>query len=684
MADLKLQTIEPPWAGIFTGAGPGKCPPGTAPLVRNFLTHLPGRSKARAGIQEAPYATVNANVTSSEKAIISQVWSFNDKLLISFHRIPAAEAEGYIPPWKAPYWKASEAKLLAKPAKKLAYINLTTGTMEELAIEEEHRAPGSNGERLGKYVYGFSYDAEKTEEINGGFQGLRPFLRWDGTKSKPTVYEKAPKSGQAVKSHLNRIWCLGGTDPTAAELVELGTGVVTAEGEGIGDPYITKPGTNIGQLKVGDTLYWKDKGAAVHEETVVNIIKEASGTYHIRTETEFIEGEAGITFYLKIASIGIEANSLFYTDQYGPTTDSVEFWKDDVSGLVNRIIVGDDNQNDFGVSLAVVNQALIIFKRHSIWALYGYSPTTFAIRNITSERGCIDPASVCEVDGGVYFASQRGIEFFDGSQFRTISDPIKDVYDLRSRYFVGEKNDSASPKNVWGQITIADIGNDYLMVVFGGQSLNTGFQGQVSEKNITLYCHAPTGNWAQFTCSVLGGQKAAMYVNSTIAIPWVWDGLYITPIYGMMSERLNSSVDLLHGTIRHVPAKFISDRIELAAPSGYMVQLHRFLFDYAYGDGTPATDKGWYVKLLNGDNTTAMEEQQVPVNTMRPHYLDGFGTGNSFLYGRRFEFDDFNEATDLQLIVERREEGAPSFTPSEMEVYDTVIEYQISRQRRST
>lgn len=72
---------------------------------------------------------------------------------------------------------------------------------------------------------------------------------------------------------------------------------------------------------------------------------------------------------------------------------------------------------------------LYIFKHSSIYALYGFDQTSFQISQLTQECGCIDGGSIQTYNLGLKFASQRGIEHFNGYSCKRISDPIKNKID---------------------------------------------------------------------------------------------------------------------------------------------------------------------------------------------------------------------------------------------------------------
>ncbi len=89
----------------------------------------------------------------------------------------------------------------------------------------------------------------------------------------------------------------------------------------------------------------------------------------------------------------------------------------------------NDNQDSVTGLFAGYNDALIVFKLRSIFGIFGFDQTDFAIRALNKEVGTIDQRSIQPYLGGIVFASQRGFEFFDGASVTLISKNIKNMTD---------------------------------------------------------------------------------------------------------------------------------------------------------------------------------------------------------------------------------------------------------------
>lgn len=75
------------------------------------------------------------------------------------------------------------------------------------------------------------------------------------------------------------------------------------------------------------------------------------------------------------------------------------------------------------------NDVALVFKKQSIWAIFGFDNSDFQVKTLNREVGCIDQRSIQPFRGGVIFASLRALEYFDGSNAYPISDKIKNLID---------------------------------------------------------------------------------------------------------------------------------------------------------------------------------------------------------------------------------------------------------------
>lgn len=378
----------------------------------------------------------------------------------------------------------------------------------------------------------------------------------------------------------------------------------------------------------------------------------------------------------------LELNTLYFSDEFGPTTNTAADWTDNVSGLSNKIVVGNNDTDDFGVALAKVGQDLVIFKRRSIHVLYGYSPDTYTVRTFTSALGCIDQRSIVQADNGVFFMSDQGYMYFDGSNIVNVSRPIQTELLRQANYWLGPIGFSG------GRAVATYMGNGYIMLTVGFQDIQTGGTWDPDGEAECYLFHTPTGRWAHFSCDATESIKPTFVGRTSnhtylvddfnvVKTDYVLNPDFILPAagpdtgYGGYDVVRRGGVTYTEAT----PAEWHSPLLRLNTLP-HMSQLHRFLVNYAFAlDGTAENDSGggWYVTLVSGTGSTVLSEFQVPT----------MGDTTSFLFQRRHVVDCFTESSDVQVRIHWEAAGTPPAL-EKAEIYGAAIEFQKTRQRRST
>jgi hypothetical protein len=89
------------------------------------------------------------------------------------------------------------------------------------------------------------------------------------------------------------------------------------------------------------------------------------------------------------------------------------------------------------------NDILLIFKKQSIYALFGTDQVDFSMKVLNTEVGCIDQRSIQPYQNGIVFVSGRAIEYYNGATVIPISDKIKNYLTLIL--------DASFNLNTWGQ-----------------------------------------------------------------------------------------------------------------------------------------------------------------------------------------------------------------------------------------
>lgn len=133
----------------------------------------------------------------------------------------------------------------------------------------------------------------------------------------------------------------------------------------------------------------------------------------VRPTPKFIENYANRIWTL-------DGNSLrFSVLDTSVTEEHFNDW--DTANNAGQIIIPSGN-GDTGTGLYALGNALFVFQRRAIWAVYGSSPANFELRNITNEIGMLDKRTLVEWNDVLVFLSDLGLQLFDGSNLRNISD----------------------------------------------------------------------------------------------------------------------------------------------------------------------------------------------------------------------------------------------------------------------
>jgi hypothetical protein len=361
-------------------------------------------------------------------------------------------------------------------------------------------------------------------------------------------------------------------------------------------------------------------------------------------------------------------NTLFFSDLDGPSSDVLTEWQDDVSGLTNQIVVESTNHNDFGVGLAKIGQNMAIFKRRSVHTLFGYSPSTFNLRSFASNIGCLDARSIIEWDEGCFFMSDQGFMYFDGAQLENVS---KDVQSELLEHVLAAVGDEGVDG---GRVSATRLPNGYL-------GLSVGVSDADSVEATTTYCayyHPGRRAWAKLSSGLFLSSSRPTHFFRSNNYTLLADRTKIVKANALTVPELAAEnergFDNNSGTKYRIPAKWYSRLFKLSNPL-HRSQLSRLLLDYKFQVDGAADDgnDGWFVKLVGGDGTTLLDEYQVPAQ----------GDPTSYLYRRRHTKDVKSEASDVQLQVQWKDSGGTYPAVIKAELYDAVLEFQRTRQRRS-
>jgi len=92
---------------------------------------------------------------------------------------------------------------------------------------------------------------------------------------------------------------------------------------------------------------------------------------------------------------------------------------------VNIDIAGTNDGKPVRCLMGEYQNAYFIGREDELYALYGNDRRDFVLRKVSDEVGCIEPKSVQEKNGSLYWMSLRGVEKLTGTQIERVSDPIR-------------------------------------------------------------------------------------------------------------------------------------------------------------------------------------------------------------------------------------------------------------------
>lgn len=369
-------------------------------------------------------------------------------------------------------------------------------------------------------------------------------------------------------------------------------------------------------------------------------------------------------------------NALWYTDLLTDNdfttginnADAAEdIWKHDVSLRVNRVnLLGDDA--DFGVAMAVVGRNMVIFKRRSLMLLTGYDRDTFQLRTIAEGVGCLDPRSIVEVPGGVFFQGQHGYMFFDGVQ---VEDASRGMHRALLGPALANVGDLGTPG---GYVVCSLHAGEYILYTTGFVKSNTSAGNPpLSIEDFSALLHVPTLSWASFNTNAFNA--GMMAAGRTEQYPWIADnqtivraGVLTTPETATEAQRGHDITT--GGGNTNIATKWHSRTVELSSPLA-KAKLHRVLVDYEWvvDAGTDEQFTGPVVSLCNSAGTV--------LDTF--NLLSGPDDGRE--YGRkRTVYDTFIESDDIQVRIEY---NSTARALVEAAIHDVWIEFQPAAEKHS-
>lgn len=362
----------------------------------------------------------------------------------------------------------------------------------------------------------------------------------------------------------------------------------------------------------------------------------------------------------------IEFNALYYSDQDGPTADTTAMWKDDASGLVNKIIVGAADPNDYLTALAHQGDNLVIFKRRSTYLLTGYSSATFNVRRISSEYGCIDPASVVEHGDKVYFMSRYGPCVYDGSSVRPFGGPVTDL--VNGFHFLKDSLASVPAATDCYRFVGCSLSPEYIALGYVTQNMSTG---AMTGGATYLFC-VTTGRWTEFQATGAAYTFVAWLGVTGTGVPFMFDSKRTLNLehVARRGAAIPQTRDLVNSVNTPVVVRWKTPLVRLG-PVNQTAQLHKVLLEYGFIDpagvgGTQAFHVDVYGPLSTALSGATFDALSMP---NPPGYLSS----------RTHVADLFVETDQVTLDVNL---SASQYGATQPSIQGVTVEYQSTRQKR--
>ncbi len=594
---LKIAALIPPHRGVDADSGPAAVRRDRAPVLRNFLPNRSGRI-----VMRGPTGTGVSSGAGAREHVAGMITLPNQSTIVSTR---AQSATATLEPWDARINQVNAVAFLAQasanaPANYDISGLVRTATAPYLSVLE---APGPYYDFYDQYVYAIGYGSIDNIASAG--------TAADGIKITSNGYQR--------RTHLlKRSMNVAG----ANQFVQaLGTGgVITAAA-----PYPTGAcGIRfwVGRCFLGGGALWN--GA---------------------TESNLFPNH--LWYSNPIASFATPGTFNAYTQ-----------WIDPVTGANNTILVGEDAPYDAIIGLARQGKNLVVFKRNSTHLVTGAGPSSFATRQLAQDIGCIDPRSIVEAAGVVFWLSKHGFMLYDGANITNVSDG---VFTTAVAKAVSLRETSDGLFGLTGAVTeTSRLDNENVLVTVSQEQFNF-VAPNAHITHYTLIFNIPNRTWTTLTFEASGACPSGAFCESTgpvrhssspsgnvtHALGYLDDASpYITvnPVKWSTPETTASTSPTLMGSdgSRSIPAEWKSHMVQLASP-GYKAAIKRTMLEYTFqvaGDDDEGAD-GWLVSLIDETGTVLVAE--FPVTTQQDPPLEAAS--------RRFRQDTFCEANSVQLRV---------------------------------
>ncbi len=265
---------------------------------------------------------------------------------------------------------------------------------------------------------------------------------------------------------------------------------------------------------------------------------------------------------------------------YYSNLDQPEAFDPDASFSVNA----DDGQKI--VALHAAHEVLIIFKRDSMWALYGEDPATWVPRLISPDVGALNERSIVTVEGTTYWWSEYGPMAWNGQGSPQNIGLGRIDADIAFESGLSTQSSAPNPSlNVVGIVGCSDIINQ--RVLWAVPEVNK------AQNNLIFPYKYRFGQWEATRWTGMDAASLASVQNSQ-STPQVYLGGYKGQIFrygGVANDGTPSGV--VQGTV----VSATSTTLTVNTTSGSLLTAGGGLTErYVYvNDGTP---EGWQCKRI--------------------------------------------------------------------------------------
>lgn len=223
-------------------------------------------------------------------------------------------------------------------------------------------------------------------------------------------------------------------------------------------------------------------------------------------------------------------------------------------------------------SLHSAHEVLIIFKRDSMWALYGEDPTNWIVRLVTPDVGCLSQASIQTIEGVTYWWSEQGQMGWNGSgaPVPVARDRLRP--DISPTALSFPALDPTPAQNFIGPVSAVDpIGQ---RVIWAVPTINSARNNLIFSLQYSLNSWETNG-WTSLDAASLAS------IEDSNSIPQIYLGTYGGQIFVLNQSALNDGVlsGTTTGTISSSTTSTLNDVAATFLTAGYGLK-DRYVYVY--------------------------------------------------------------------------------------------------------